>query len=63
MKRFIAGASCPQCSQTDSLYFETKEQDQVFCSRCDYQAQRATELPNDDEPGKEVNSEQDIKWH
>lgn len=72
MKRFIAGATCPSCKESDSLYFESKDQSQVFCSRCEYQAQRATELPQV-EPNKEsqtgaasdltIDTEQKITWH
>jgi uncharacterized metal-binding protein (TIGR02443 family) len=61
VKRFVAGASCPSCGQIDSLYFESKQQDQVFCSRCNYQAKRASEI--DKEPDHKKDSDQEIKWH
>lgn len=38
-RRFIAGASCPQCHQQDTLAIESdiKGHDQVKCVHCGYQ--------------------------
>ncbi|MCL5256011.1 MAG: YheV family putative metal-binding protein [Gammaproteobacteria bacterium] len=41
-KRFIAGATCPQCKAQDTLmvYLEN-DQEQVTCVECDYQMSEA----------------------
>lgn len=42
MKRFIAGAVCPKCSQQDSLYVEAGHSS-AFCVNCGYEM-----LPTDE---------------
>ncbi len=67
MKRFIAGASCPECHTTDTLFFETSEaEDRVHCSRCTYSEVRATEItPSFAQEQQEQHEQQEseIKWH
>ncbi|MEZ9133468.1 YheV family putative zinc ribbon protein [Vibrio breoganii] len=44
-KRFIAGAACPECSDTDSLrWWEENNVEWVECVSCDFKEQR---LPAD----------------
>jgi len=68
VKRFVAGATCPECKQTDSLYFETEEpEDRVHCTRCEYSSLRGENFVADnrefenDEFGDD--SDKEIKWH
>jgi len=36
-KRFIAGASCPKCSEQDKIYtYEDQEKKYRACTRCDF---------------------------
>ena len=36
-RRFIAGARCPKCGATDTLFFDNSVgSDRVECSRCDH---------------------------
>ncbi|SJN57559.1 hypothetical protein VR7878_02378 [Vibrio ruber DSM 16370] len=40
-KRFIAGASCPQCHTADALrWWEENHVEHVECVECDYTEQR-----------------------
>ena len=60
MKRFIAGATCPKCESTDSLFFNVKEsEDRVYCTRCDYSALR----PDQPSPENDQAQDESIKWH
>ena len=44
MRRFIAGATCPLCHQLDTLYVDPDNKlDLVSCTRCDYEALRASD--------------------
>ncbi len=57
MKRFIAGAQCPTCKSTDTLFVETKTGNNVVqCTRCAYHDVRASSLeqPETEEKGKPV---------
>lgn len=65
MKRFIAGASCPECNQTDSLYFETTErEDKVHCTRCEHQSLRGESgVAEEAKTAAKKKDEQKIKWH
>ncbi len=36
-KRFIAGASCPKCSEMDKIFtFESEDKKYRACTRCDF---------------------------
>lgn len=44
-KRFIAGATCPQCGQVDKLYIIAGAAgDERHCSACDFSEARPTEV-------------------
>ncbi|MDC0067472.1 YheV family putative metal-binding protein [Gammaproteobacteria bacterium] len=37
MKRFISGATCPNCGQIDKIYvLKDEKQESMHCSQCDY---------------------------
>ncbi|BDU35814.1 hypothetical protein VINI7043_02730 [Vibrio nigripulchritudo ATCC 27043] len=43
-KRFIAGASCPQCKEKDTLrWWEENSVEVVECVDCDYVEQRTSQ--------------------
>ncbi|RCU43784.1 MULTISPECIES: YheV family putative zinc ribbon protein [Corallincola] len=54
-KRFIAGATCPECQQQDTImvYFED-DVEQIACVACDYHALR----PEQGESGGPVADDQ-----
>jgi uncharacterized metal-binding protein (TIGR02443 family) len=63
VKRFIAGAQCPQCQTLDSLYLNSEDAvEQLHCSRCDYLANRndAQQAPESDK--SEVKKEELVNW-
>ena len=61
MKRFIAGAKCPECHQEDTLFFNSEDSyETVNCSRCSYHAKRSEQTQSSDD---ETNKEENIKWH
>lgn len=44
-KRFIAGATCPQCGQVDKIYIIAgAEGDERHCSACDFNEGRPTQV-------------------
>lgn len=47
MRRFIAGAKCPQCQSEDKIYVTLEAGEEVArCTVCDYRSVR----PKDDDP-------------
>ena len=45
-KRFISGATCPNCGASDALFmYAHDERDHVQCADCDYSQQRPEPLP------------------
>ncbi|WP_261816514.1 YheV family putative zinc ribbon protein [Vibrio gallicus] len=43
-KRFIAGATCPECKETDTLrWWEENKVEWAECVSCDFKQQRVTE--------------------
>ncbi len=49
MKRFIAGAVCPNCRAMDGIYFDQEiGENTIFCVNCDYSDIRATGVSPDD---------------
>jgi len=65
MKRFIAGANCPQCHTSDTLFFQASDKNTIFCSRCDYQDKRQENILKEygENKTKGKNIEENIKWH
>ena len=47
-KRFISGATCPNCGASDALFmYAHDERDHVQCAVCDYSQHRPEPLPSD----------------
>ena len=46
-KRFISGATCPNCGASDTLFmYVHDERDHVQCADCDYSQHRPEPLPS-----------------
>lgn len=44
-KRFIAGASCPKCSEQDKVYtYEDEDKKYRACTRCDFNEEMRFEM-------------------
>jgi len=47
-KRFISGATCPNCGASDALFmYAHDERDHVQCADCDYSQHRPEPPPSD----------------
>ena len=64
MKRFIAGAQCPQCKNLDTLFVETRtNNNEVACSRCDYHDVRGSVVKETNEENEQETQEKPLTWH
>lgn len=55
MRKFIAGATCPNCKKTDTLYIEASSNNNVMsCSSCDYSNARPEQTENKDEAETQI---------
>lgn len=53
-KRFIAGATCPQCQQSDSLrWWEESQVEWVECVECGFEKQRTSNAVETSSHGQE----------
>ena len=51
-QRFIAGASCPKCNETDALLIDSSDQS-IECVECGYQ-QTAQERDTSNQPEEQI---------
>ncbi len=53
LRRFIAGAVCPQCNGMDKIYVtQENDEDVALCTQCDYRSVRPKD--NDEPPAESV---------
>lgn len=56
MKRFIAGASCPECGAEESVYVLSTDEDTLYCADCGFEQTR----PDKPAPESQLNENEQV---